>query len=59
MTFVKGASLKDPAELFNASLEGNARRAIDFRETDKVDEAALKDLIRAAVAENVSGRKKR
>jgi hypothetical protein len=59
MTFVKGASLKDPAKLFNASLDGNARRAIDFRETDKVDEAALKDLIRAAVAENVSGRKKR
>ena len=59
MTFAKGASLKDPAKLFNASLEGNVRRAIDFRETDNVNEAALKDLIRAAVAANISGRKKR
>ena len=59
MTFAKGASLKDPAKLFNASLEGNARRAIDFRETDKLDEAALKDLIRAAVAANIAGKKKR
>ena len=59
MTFAKGASLKDPARLFNASLEGNARRAIDLREGDTVDEAALKDLVRAAVSLNVAGRKKR
>jgi hypothetical protein len=58
MTFAKGASLKDPAKLFNSSLDGNVRRAIDFRETDKIDEAALKALIRAAVAANVSGKKK-
>jgi Uncharacterized conserved protein len=55
MTFAKGASLEDPARLFNSSLEGNVRRAIDFHEGDKVDEAALKALIRAAVALNVSG----
>src|SRR5687767_10178719 len=48
MTFPKGAALKDPSGLFNSSLEGNARRAIDIHEGDKVDEAALKDLIRAA-----------
>ena len=59
MTFFKGASLKDPAKLFNASLEGNARRAIDFRETDNLNEAALKDLIQAAIAANISGKKKR
>ncbi len=53
MTFAKGAALKDPAGLFNSSLEGNVRRAIDIHEGDKVDEAALKDLIRAAVALNV------
>src|SRR6195952_4666487 len=53
MTFAKGASLKDPAGLFNSSLEGNVRRAIDIHEGDKVDEAALKDLIRAAVALNL------
>jgi hypothetical protein len=58
MTFAKGAGLKDPAKLFNSSLDGNVRRAIDFRETDKVNEAALKALIRAAVAANVSGKKK-
>jgi hypothetical protein len=58
MTFAKGASLKDPAKLFNSSLDGNVRRAIDFRETDKIAEAALKALIRAAVAANVSGKKK-
>ena len=52
MTFFKGASLKDPAHLFNASLEGNARRAIDFHEGDKVDEASLKNLVRAAMALN-------
>jgi hypothetical protein len=56
MTFARGASLKDPAGLFNASLEGNTRRAIDFQEGDKVDEAALKALIRAAVALNRSDR---
>lgn len=54
MTFAKGASLKDPKRLFNASLEGNTRRAIDVREGDKIDEAALKALIRAAVALNKS-----
>jgi hypothetical protein len=54
MTFAKGASLDDPSGLFNASLEGKARRAIDFREGDKVNEKALKTLIRAAVALNTS-----
>src|ERR1041385_2345506 len=54
MTFAKGASLKDPSRLFNSSLEGNTRRAIDFREGDKIDEKALKELIRAAVALNQS-----
>jgi hypothetical protein len=58
MTFAKGAALKDPSGLFNASLEGNVRRAIDIREGDKVDEAALKDLIRAAVALNLKGKNK-
>src|SRR4249920_2505239 len=53
MTFVKGAALKDPSGLFNSSLDGNVRRAIDIHEGDKVDEAALKDLIRAAVALNL------
>ena len=53
MTFAKGAALKDPARLFNASLEGNVRRAIDIHEGDKINEAALKDLIRAAVAFNL------
>jgi hypothetical protein len=52
MTFAKGASLDDPAGLFNSSLEGRVRRAIDFREGDKVNEKALKALIRAAVAQN-------
>ena len=52
MTFAKGASLPDPAGLFNSSLDGNVRRAIDFREGDKIDEQALKALIRAAVALN-------
>jgi hypothetical protein len=55
MTFAKGASLKDPSGLFNSSLEGNARRAIDFHEGDKIDEEALKALIRATVALNTSG----
>jgi hypothetical protein len=54
MTFFKGASLKDPARLFNASLDGNARRAIDLREGEKIDEDALKALVRAAVALNES-----
>ncbi len=52
MTFAKGAALADPAGLFNASLEGNARRAIDFHEGDSIDEAALIDLLRAAAALN-------
>ncbi len=55
MTFAKGAALKDPSRLFNSSLEGNVRRAIDIHEGDKIDEAALKDLIRAAVALNLKG----
>ena len=59
MTFAKGASLKDPAKLFNASLDGKVRRAIDLRETDKLDEAALKQLIQAAVAANLAAKKKR
>ena len=54
MTFFKGASLKDPARLFNSSLEGNARRAIDLHEGEKIDEEALKALVRAAVALNES-----
>ena len=54
MTFAKGADLEDPAGLFNSSLDGNARRAIDFHEGDKLDEKALKALIRAAVALNKS-----
>ena len=58
MTFAKGAALKDPAGLFNSSLGGNVRRAIDIHEGDKVDEAALKDLIRAAVALNLKGKSK-
>ena len=53
MTFAKGAALKDPSGLFNSSLEGNVRRAIDIHEGEKVNEAALKDLIRAAVALNL------
>ena len=52
LTFAKGASLKDPAKLFNSSLEGNTRRAIDFREGEKVNEKAFKALVRAAVAFN-------
>src|SRR3974390_215284 len=58
MTFAKGASLKDPSGLFNSSLDGNVRRAIDIHEGDKLDEAALKDLIRAAVALNLKGKSK-
>jgi len=56
MTFAKGAALADPSGLFNSSLEGNTRRAIDFREGDKIDEKALKALIRAAVRLNESVR---
>jgi hypothetical protein len=56
MTFAKGAALKDPKRLFNSSLEGNVRRAIDIHEGEKINEAALKDLIRAAVALNVEGK---
>jgi len=58
MTFARGAALKDPSGLFNSSLDGNLRRAIDIHEGDKVDEAALKDLIRAAVALNLEGKSK-
>ena len=58
MTFAKGASLKDPSRLFNSSLEGNVRRAIDIHEGEKVNEAALKALIRAAVALNLEGKSK-
>jgi len=54
MTFAKGASLDDPSGLFNSSLEGNTRRAIDFREGEEIDEKALKELVRAAVALNAS-----
>ena len=57
LTFAKGASLKDPAKLFNSSLAGNTRRAIDIHEGEKVDASAFKALIRAAVALNASGRK--
>jgi hypothetical protein len=59
LTFAKGASLKDPTKLFNSSLEGNTRRAIDIHEREKVDAGAFKALIRAAVALNTSGRKAR
>jgi hypothetical protein len=58
MTFAKGAALADPSGLFNSSLDGNVRRAIDIHEGDKVDVAALKDLIRAAVALNLKGKTK-
>jgi hypothetical protein len=55
LTFLKGASLKDPAKLFNSSLDGNARRALDIHEGEEVDAGAFKALIRAAVALNTSG----
>ena len=58
MTFAKGAALQDPSGLFNSSLAGNVRRAIDIHQGDKVDEAALKDLIRTAVALNLKGKSK-
>src|SRR6059058_5679773 len=56
LTFAKGASLKDPARLFNSSLEGNTRRAIDIHEGEQIDEGALKALVRAAIALNVAGK---
>lgn len=59
MTFAKGAALSDPSRLFNSSLEGNVRRAIDVQEGEKINEAALKDLIREAVAHNLSGKSKK
>ena len=58
MTFAKGAALEDPSSLFNSSLEGNVRRAIDIHEFDKIDKVALKDLIRAAVALNLKTKSK-
>jgi hypothetical protein len=57
LTFAKGAAIKDPSRLFNSSLEGNVRRAIDIHEDEKIDEAAFKDLIRAAVALNLAKKK--
>lgn len=59
LTFAKGASLRDPARLFNSSLEGNVRRAIDIREGDEINEAGLKELVRAAVALNHKNKSKR
>ena len=59
LTFAKGASLKDPKSLFNSSLEGNVRRAIDIHEGEKINEAGLKDLIREAVALNLAGKSKK
>src|SRR5215217_6989985 len=59
LTFAKGASLKDPSRLFNSSLDGNTRRAIDIREGEEIDEGAFKTLIREAVAFNSSGKSKR
>ena len=59
LTFFRGASIKDPKKLFNSSLEGSTRRAIDFREGDKINEAAFRQLIRAAVAANAAVRAKR
>ena len=58
MTFFKGASLEDPSGLFNSSLDGKVRRAIDIREGDRIDESGLKDLIRAAVKLNLTGKDK-
>jgi len=58
LTFARGAALKDPARLFNSSLEGNVRRAIDIHEGDKINEAALKELVRAAVELNLKGKSK-
>jgi hypothetical protein len=58
LTFAKGAALKDPSGLFNASLEGNVRRAIDIRESDQIDETAFRKLINEAIALNLKGKKK-
>ena len=58
LTFARGAALKDPGKLFNSSLDGNLRRAIDIHKSDKIDESAFKDLIRAAIALNMSAKKK-
>ena|SRR5689334_20686533 len=58
LTFARGAALKDPSGLFNSSMDGNVRRAIDIHESEKINDAALKDLIRAAVALNVAGKSK-
>jgi hypothetical protein len=58
LTFAKGAALKDPSRLFNSSMDGNVRRAIDIHETDNIDEAALRELIQAAVALNVMSKSK-
>jgi hypothetical protein len=58
LTFFKGAALADPSALFNSSLGGNVRRAIDIKETDEIDEAALKSLVREAVALNLEGKKR-
>jgi len=58
LTFFRGASLEDPKKLFNSSLDGNVRRAIDFREGEQIDEAAFKQLIREAVAANVAAKRK-
>jgi len=57
LTFLKGASIEDPERIFNASLDGNARRAIDLHEGDKINEAAFKEIIRAAVTLNAKGKK--
>ncbi len=59
LTFARGASIKDPKKLFNSSLEGNVRRAIDIHEGEKINEAAFKELIRAAVAANTASKKKK
>jgi hypothetical protein len=59
LTFMKGASLKDPKKLFNSSLDGNARRAIDIREGEKINEAAFKALVKEAIALNQSAKKKK
>jgi hypothetical protein len=58
LTFAKGAALKDPSRLFNSSLDGNVRRAIDIHESDKIDEAALSGLIREAIALNLASKRK-
>jgi len=58
LTFAKGASVPDPSNLFNASLDGGTRRAIDFREGEKIDENAFKELVRVAVAVNLAGRRR-